>query len=144
MKFFIVFFLLFSISHGYSQSFESESGYSEGELSEKTLKLLQNRLNQHVNFLISVFLDKDTPRENQIEILNELETIADVNGQITIALNQISQSGLGQNEVNITKDSGRDEDISVWAKNQVELIRRKQSALNELQRREEELDKDFM
>ena len=143
MKLFIIFFLLFSVSYGYSQSSESEVVSSEDKSSKKALTLLQNQLKQYVDSLMSVLLDEDTPRTNQMEILNELRTIADMNGQITIALNQVSQSDMGQNEINITKDSGKDEDISVWAKNQAELIRRKQLALNELQSREEELDKDF-
>ena len=143
MKLFIIFFLLFPVSYGYGQSSESEATFSEDKQSKKALTLLQNQLEQYVDSLMSVLLDEDTPRENQMEILNELKTIADVNGQITIALNQVSQSDMGQNEINLTKDSGKDEDISVWAKNQAELIRRKQSALNELQKRDEELDKDF-
>ena len=143
MKLFIIFFLVLSISYGYSQSPESESAFSEGKQPKEMLTLLKNQLEQYVDSLMFVLLDEDTPRENQMEILNELRSIADINGEITIALNQISQSDMGQNEINITKDSGRDEDISVWAKNQVELIRRKQSALNELQRKDAELDKDF-
>ena len=50
---------------------------------------------------------------------------------------------LGQNEINTDKESGRDEDISVWARNQIELIRRKQLDFNELQKKETELDKGF-
>lgn len=38
---------------------------------------------------------EDTPRENQMEILNEIEGIADLNGQITIALSQVYQSDIG-------------------------------------------------
>ena len=76
-----------------------------------------------------------------MKILEEVRNIADINGEITVALNQISDRE--QNEIDIKEDTGRDEDISVWAKNQVELIRRKQLALNELKRRETELDKDF-
>ena len=143
MKLFIIFFLLFSVSYGYSQSSESEATFSEDKQSKKALILLQNQLEQYVDSLMSVLLDEDTPRKNQMEILSELRTIADVNGKIALAMDQISQSDIGQNEIDTNKDSGRDEDIDVWAKNQVGLIRRKQSALNELQRKEEELDKDF-
>lgn len=137
MKLFIIFFLLFSVPHGYSQSVDSSGSLS----SEKALTLLRGQLKRYVDSLMLVLLDEDTPRENQLEILEEIRTIADINGQITIALNQISQNDIGQNGVNINKD--RDEDISVWAKNQAELIRRKQSALNELERREKELDEEF-
>ena len=143
MKLFIIFFLLFSVSYGYSQSSESEVVSSENKSSKKALTLLQNQLKQYVDSLMSVLLDENTPRKNQMEILNELRTIADVNGQITIALNQVSQSGLEQNHIDASKAGILNENIGVWAKNQVELIRRKQSALNELQKRDEELDKDF-
>ena len=143
MKLFIIFFLLFPVSYGYGQSSESEATFSEDKQSKKALTLLQNQLEQYVDSLMSVLLDEDTPRENQMEILNELRTIADVNGQITIALNQVSQSGLEQDHIDTSKAGNINENISVWAKNQAELIRRKQLALNELQKRDEELDKDF-
>jgi len=130
MKFFIVFFLLFPVS-------------SEGEPSKKALILLQNQLEQYVNSLMFVLLDKDTPRKNQMEILDELKTIADINGKIASAMDQISQSGLEQDYTDTSKSGTMSENISVWAKSQAELIRRKQSALNELQRRDEELGKDF-
>jgi len=130
MKFFIVFFLLFPVS-------------SEGEPSKKALILLQNQLEQYVNSLMFVLLDKDTPRKNQMEILDELKTIADMNGEIASAMDQISQSGLEQDYIDTSKSGTMNENISVWAKSQAELIRRKQSALNELQRRDEELGKDF-
>ncbi|MCZ0933517.1 MAG: hypothetical protein OXJ52_10270 [Oligoflexia bacterium] len=143
MKLFIVFFLLFPISYGYSQSSETESVSAESEPSKKALILLENQLKQYVDSLMSVLLDEDTPRKNQMEILEELRTIADMNGQITIALNQVSQSGLEQDHIDTSKAGIMNENISVWAKNQAELIRRKQSALNELQKRDEELDEDF-
>lgn len=143
MKFFIIFFLLFSVSYGYSQTSESEVISSESLSSREALLVLRKQLNRYVDTLIYVLLDKDTPRENQVEILGEVRTIADINGKITLALNEMSQSDIGQNEINISKDIGRDEDISVWVKNQVELIRRKQLVLNELERGEKELDEDF-
>ena len=141
MKFFIVFFLLFSVFHGYSPSAEAVS--FESPSSKEALTLLRRQLKRYVDPLMLMLLDEDTPRENQMEILEEIRNIADINGEITVALNQISQSGMGQNEINIKEDTGRDEDISVWAKSQVELIRRKQLALNELERRETKLDEDF-
>ena len=143
MKFFIIFFLLLSVPYGYGQSSVSEVVSSESLSSRETLLTLRKQINRYVDSLIHVLLDEDTPRENQVEILDEIRTIADINGKITLALSQVSQSGLEQNEINISKDSGRDEDVSVWAKNQVELIRRKQLALNELEKREKKLDEDF-
>jgi len=143
MKLFIVFFLLLSFPYGYSQSSEFEVVSSESLSSREALLTLRKQINRYVDSLIHVLLDKDTPRENQVEILDEIRTIADINGKIILALNQMSQSDIGQNEINISKDIGRDEDISVWAKNQVELIRRKQLALNELEKRETELNESF-
>ena len=90
-----------------------------------------------------VLLDENTPRENQMEILEEIRTIADINGDITVAMSQISQGGIKQSRIDKSKDTVKDEDISVWAKNQAGLIRRKQLALNNLQKRETELDEDF-
>ena len=140
----LIIFLLFSFfcSYGYSQSPEPGS-VSEGESSKKALILLEKQLEQYVDSLIFVLLDEDTPRENQMEILNELRTIADINGKIAGAMDQISQSGLEQSGGDTDENEIRNKDISVWAKNQAGLIKRKQSALNELQRRDEELDKDF-
>ena len=134
----LITFLLFSFfcAYGYSQSPESGS-VSPAEPSKKALILLKKQLEQYVDSLMFVLLDEDTPRENQMEILDELRTIADINGKIAGAMDQISQSDIGQSEIDINKD------ISVWTKNQAGLIRRKQSALNELQRRDEELDRDF-
>ena len=143
MKFFIVFFLLFSVSYGHSQSVETKATSSESISSKETLVVLRSQIKRYVDSLMLVLLDEDTPRENQMEILEEIRSIADINGQITIALNQMSQSDMGQNEININKDTGRDEDISVWAKSQAELIRKKQLALDALEKRETELDKDF-
>jgi len=134
---------LLSFPYGYSQSSEFEVVSSESLSSRKALLTLRKQINRYVDSLIHVLLDKDTPRENQVEILDEIRTIADINGKIILALNQMSQSDIGQNEINISKDIGRDEDISVWAKNQVELIRRKQLALNELEKRETELNESF-
>ncbi len=143
MKLFIIFFLLFSVPYGYGQSVDSGLVSSEGASSEETLILLRSQLNGYVDSLIRVLLDEETPRENQMEILDEIRTVADTNGDITRALNRISQSDIGQNEINISEVIGRDEDISVWAKNQLELIRRKQLALNTLEEREKKLDEDF-
>ena len=143
MKFFIISFLLLSVPYGYGQSSESKVVSSESLSSKEVLLTLRKQINQYVDSLIHVLLDEDTPRENQVEILAEIRSIADINGKITLALSQVSQSDIGQNEINISKDSGRDEDISVWAKNQVELIRRKQLVLDTLEKRETELDDDF-
>ena len=63
--------------------------------------MLRNQSKRYVYELMQVLLDEDTPRENQMEILEEIRAIADMNGQITIALNQIAQSDIGQNEIRI-------------------------------------------
>lgn len=143
MKFVIVFFLLFSVSYGYGQSAQTEAVSPQSLSPEEGLVLLRSQLKRYVDSLMLVLLNKDTPRENQMEILNEIRSIADTNGQITIALNQISQSDIGENEVNTHAGKGRDEELSVWVKSQAELIRRKELAFNELQKRETELDEDF-
>ena len=143
MRLFTVFFLLFFVSYGYSQSPESESISPEGEQSKKRLTQLKRQLEQYVDSLMFVLLDEDTPRKNQMEILDELRSIADMSGEVASAMDQISQSGLEQDHIDTGKAGLINENISVWAKNQAEIIRRKQSALNELQRRDEELDKDF-
>ena len=143
MKFFIIFFLLLSVPCGYGQSVDSKLVSPEGTSSEETLILLRSQISKYVESLIMVLMDEDTPRENQMEILDEIRTIADTSGQITIALNQISQIDMGQNKIDISKNTGRDEDVSVWARNQAELIRRKELALNTLKKREKKLDEDF-
>ena len=143
MKFFIIFFLLLSVPCGYGQSVDSGLVSPEGTSSKETLILLRSQISKYVESLIMVLMDEDTPRENQMEILDEIRTIADTSGQITIALNQISQSDMGQNKIDISKNTGRDEDVSVWARNQAELIRRKELALNTLKKREKKLDEDF-
>ena len=86
MKFFIIFLLLFSVFHGYSQSVDSGLVSSEDTSTEETFTLLRSQINKYVESLILVLLDEHTPRENQMEILDEIRTIADINGQITIPL----------------------------------------------------------
>ena len=141
MKLFIIFFLLFPVSYGYSQSLESEAVFSESEESRGNLNKLRNQLTEYVSSLMVILLNEETPRENQMEIMEEIKYIAEVNGEITLALNQISQRG---------GECGKKETIeecisanSLWVKTQSELIRRKRLDLNELQKRERELDEDF-
>ena len=141
MKLFIIFFLLFPVSYGYSQSPKSEAVFSENEEPRGNLNKLRNQLKRYVDSLMLVLLDEETPRENQMEILEEIKSIAEINGEITLALNQISQR---EGEYGKTKAS--EEYIkanSLWIKTQAELIRRKHFALNELQKGEQELDEDF-
>ena len=102
---------------------------------------LQGQLNQYVDTLMLILLNEETPRENQTEILDEIKLVADVNGKITITLNQISQRS---GECDTTETS--EECIwanSLWIKTQSELIRRKQTALDELRKREKELGEEF-
>ena len=143
MKLFIIFSLLFSIPYGYSQSPENEPASSESIDSKRALLTLRNEIKQYVDSLMLVLLDEDTPRENQMEILDEIRTIADINGEITVALNQMSQLGIKQDEAETNEGDIRDKNISLWAKGQAELIRKKQFALSELQEREIELEEDF-
>ena len=143
MKLLIVFFLLFSVSYGHSQTIDSEVSDFETIETEKALNLLRGQLKRYVDSLMLVLLDTKTPKKNQIEILDEIRTIADINGEITVAMNQLSQTGIGEQIKIDTTESVKNEDISVWAKNQAGLIRRKQLVLNELERREKELDEDF-
>ena len=141
MKLFIIFFLLFPVSYGYSQSLESEAVFSESEESRGNLNKLRNQLTEYVSSLMVILLNEETPRENQMEIMEEIKYIAEVNGEITLALNQISQRGgeCGKTETN--EDCIKANDL--WIKTQSELIRRKRLDLNELQKRERELDEDF-
>ena len=143
MKLFIIFSLLFSIPYGYSQSPENEPASSESIDTKKALLTLRNEIKQYVDSLMLVLLDEYTPRENQMEILDEIRTIADINGEITVALNQMSQLGIKQDEAETNEGDIRDKNISLWAKGQAELIRKKQLALSELQEREIELEEDF-
>ena len=94
MKFFIFFFLLFSIPYGHSQSVKTEAASSESISSKEALIVLRRQIKRYVDSLMLVLLDEDTPRENQMEILEEIRSIADINGEITVALNQISQSDI--------------------------------------------------
>ena len=141
MKLFIIFFLLFPVSYGYSQSLESEAVSSESEESRGNLNKLRNQLKEYVNSLMLILLNEETPRENQMSILEEIKSIAEINGEITLALNQISQRGgeCGKTETN--EDCIKANDL--WIKTQTELIRRKRMALNELQKSQQELDEDF-
>ena len=141
MKLFIIFFLLFPVSYGYSQSLESEAVFSESEESRGNLNKLRNQLTEYVNSLMLILLNEETPKENQMSILEEIKYIAEINGEITLALNQISQRGgeCGKTETN--EDCIKANDL--WIKTQSELIRRKRLDLNELQKRERELDEDF-
>ena len=94
MKFFIVFFLLFLVSYGYGQWGQAKAVSSQTLSPKEVLALLDNQLKRYVDSLMLILLDEDTPRENQMEILDEIRFIADVNGKITIALEQISQSDI--------------------------------------------------
>ena len=67
MKLFIIFFLLFPVSYGYSQSLESEAVFSESEESRGNLNKLRNQLTEYVNSLMLILLNEETPRENQME-----------------------------------------------------------------------------
>ena len=142
MKLFIIFFLLFFAPYGYSESVDSKEVPYENLSSKQALTLLRDQVKRYVDSLMLVLLATDTPRKNQLEILDEIKNIADINGQITIALNQISQTDTGQNKLNI-KTIDRDEKISVWVKSQAELIRRRQLELNNLEKSEKGLDKEF-
>ena len=132
MRFFI-FYLLCSVSYGYvyGQSSETKPVVSEEAHSKESLTILKDQLKRYVDSLMLVLLDEETTKANQIEILEEIKSIAELNGEISIALSQISQSNL------------KDENRSLWVKSQAELIRRKQLALDSLQRREKKLDHDF-
>ena len=141
MKLFIIFFLLFLVSYGHSQSLESETVFSEREESRGNLNKLRNQLKRYVDSLMLVLLDEETPRENQIEILEEIKSIAEINGEITVALNQISQRGGEYGKTEASEEYIKAN--SLWIKTQAELIRRKHFALNELQKGEQELDEDF-
>ena len=141
MKLFTIFCLLFSTPYVYGQSIDSKKLSYDNLSSKQALTLLRNQIKRYVDSLMLVLLDEETPKENQIEILNEIRTIADINGQITIALNQVSQSNIRKNEIDTGPE--RNKNISVWVKNQAELIRRKQSELNHLEKNKKELDREF-
>ena len=143
MKYLIVFYLLLSGSYGYSHPFETTSAVSEETDSKKSLNILRDQLKRYVDSLMLVFLNEKTPKQNQIEILEEIQSIAELNGEITTALSQLSQSGIAITDFKTSQAKFKDENISLWVKTQTELIRRKQLALDSLQRRERKLDHDF-
>ena len=139
MKLFIIFFLLFPVSYGHSQSLESDAVFSESEESRENLNKLRNQLKRYVDSLMLVLLDEETPRENQMEILEEIKSIAEINGEITLALNQVSQRSGEYGKAEASEEYIKAN--SLWIKTRAELIRRKHFVLSELQK--QELDKDF-
>ena len=118
-----------------SQPISEETAFS----SEEILIGLRMQIKQYIDSLAVIFLDKNTSVENQIEILQEFKSMADLNGDIATALNQMSQKGAEYEGTENTKN----EKISLWAKTQSELIRRKQSELNELEEIVENLKTEF-
>ena len=132
----ILFFCSFS-SHGFGgyplfskQSLNNRQEALETSLSTKeALKDLRKILKEYIDSLALVLLDAKTPVTNQIEILHEFKSMADLNGEISAALIQIDQKGIDYNkEIQI-----RDERISLWVQSKVELIKRKQSEINNLE-----------
>ena len=141
IKLFTIFSLLFFAHYTYSQSIDPKEIFNKDLSSKQALTLLRSEIKQYVHSLMLVFLNKKTPIENQLEILHEIRTIADINGQITIALSQMSQSDIMKSKIDT--DTGRNNHISVWVKNQTELIKRKQLELNNLEKSNKELDREF-
>ena len=119
-----------------SQSVSEETAFS----AEETLIGLRVQIKQYIDSLAVIFLDKNTSVKNQIEILHELKSLADMNGEIVTALNQMSQKGVGYED---KETSLKDEKISLWAKSQSELIKRKQLELDELEEAVENLKAEF-
>ena len=152
MKLFVaVFFVLLSFySYGESLIFDRQEGPSfmeshgvlfANEDSKKKLNELQSELKQYVDSLMLFLLNEEVSRETQMRILDELKSIAEVNGEITMALNQISQKGGECEKAETKEECAKAHDL--WIKAQSELIRRKQSDLDELSKREKKLERDF-
>ena len=107
--------------------------------SERTLKTeevllqLENQIDKYTDSLMLVLLSEDTPQVNKIEIIKEIQSLSDKNEKIKRALTQISQKGIEQKKAG--GEVVRDENISVWATAQSELLKREQSKVDDLVRR---------
>ena len=124
MKLFIIFFLLFSTSYGNAESIiDDKTGEIIQAPSKVNLLDLKSELKQYVDSLTKVLLDKNTPRDIQIEIINEIKGLSEINGEISLALNQIASKKIDCTKENMNQDCMKDS--SLWVKAQTELIRRK-------------------
>ena len=141
-----------SYSHGfvidplYSQQ-KKQAGQSVSEetafSAEETLIGLRVQIKQYIDSLAVIFLDKNTSAENQIEILHEFKSMADLNGEIAIALNEMTQREVENDIEKINEKNHKNKELSVWIKSQSELIKRKQLELDELEEAVENLKTEF-
>ena len=148
MKFFIFFFLLASLypfganSHNHYKKAKQRKQPLESERTVKTEEILlqlEDQINKYTDSLMLVLLSEDTPQANKIEIIKEIQSLSDKNEKIKGALLQISQKGIAQEG----GEAVRDENISVWATAQSELLKREQSEVDDLVRRLRTLTTDF-
>ena len=119
-----------------SSSFSEETAFSTKE----ALKQLRGQLKQYVDSLMLVFINEETPVENQLEILHEMKGMADLNGAIATALDQMDQKGI---EYKGQEADIKDKKISLWAKTKSEQIKRKLSELDKLEDIEKDLKTEF-
>jgi len=160
VKFFVIFLLLFSISYSYAVEpifYSRETDYYPEEDSfvkleqvkletlntKEKLKLLKAQLNVYTTSVAMVLLNEKTPFANKIEIFEEMSPLPKLNGEIELALQQISDQGINYDDRVISENSIEDEKISVWIKAQFELIKRKQQAINGLLQGQRALNDEF-
>ena len=120
--FFTLVFFISTASYAEHPRFHKRTAASSGELKSFELNHIQDQLKEDMVSLLLVLLEESTAKETQLKILDTIKEIAELNGEIVMALNQFVLRGRECAE----EPNGQDCLIvdELWIKAQAELIRR--------------------